>query len=341
MKKEKLGLLFLFISILLFAAIPLSMLVFRAQAQVMDLHARMPENGGWSTDIIKVEAGEPLHLRLTSDDVVHGFAIGKMDMASLEIIPGEIVETTLTFDKPGRYTFYCNRWCGVNHWRMHGVIEVEGEVAEEEAEAPLYIRLGIDIDAPHMAKVIPTQPPSAERGGRFAALLPEYATDRDTYLSTSPADFWIRLREEPGLSHLTDTDLWDVVRWLWERQSDADSLGIGLKLFVDMAAAAHGEQGKGDGVMVRGLPTMDHERMESRKVRPPDFTDPHVLLGASPALLEGKILRGGMGTGMPSFGAILTDKQIDAVVDYLYTIAWDSLEDKVFSAQETPHPQAD
>ena len=30
---------------------------------------------------------------------------------------------------------------------------------------------------------------------------------------------------------------------------------------------------------------------------PVDFTDPQRMLGASPALLQGKILRGGMGTG--------------------------------------------
>jgi hypothetical protein len=38
---------------------------------------------------------------------------------------------------------------------------------------------------------------------------------------------------------------------------------------------------------------------------PADFTDPARMLGASPALLEGKILRGGMGTGMPNVGVDL------------------------------------
>jgi mono/diheme cytochrome c family protein len=55
---------------------------------------------------------------------------------------------------------------------------------------------------------------------------------------------------------------------------------------------------------------------------PPDFTDPSHLLGASPALLQGKIIRGGMGTGMPYWGPIFTSEQIDALVSYLYTFAW-------------------
>lgn len=55
---------------------------------------------------------------------------------------------------------------------------------------------------------------------------------------------------------------------------------------------------------------------------PPDYTDPKQLLGASPALLEGKIVRGGMGTGMPYWGPIFTSTQIDALVAYLYRFAW-------------------
>jgi hypothetical protein len=37
------------------------------------IHARMAENGGWNPDVIQAEVGKPLHLRLTSDDVMHGF----------------------------------------------------------------------------------------------------------------------------------------------------------------------------------------------------------------------------------------------------------------------------
>ena len=55
---------------------------------------------------------------------------------------------------------------------------------------------------------------------------------------------------------------------------------------------------------------------------PPDFTDPKNLLGTSPALLEGKIIRGGMGSGMPYWDPIFTPQQIDVLVGYLYSFAW-------------------
>ncbi len=53
--------------------------------------------------------------------------------------------------------------------------------------------------------------------------------------------------------------------------------------------------------------------------QPANFTDPAKMLSASPAHLQGKILRGGMGTGMPSWGAIFTEDQTWALVAYLST----------------------
>ncbi|NIR31139.1 MAG: cytochrome C oxidase subunit II, partial [Gammaproteobacteria bacterium] len=72
----------------------------------------MPEGGGWSPEDITVGVGERLRLRLTSDDVVHGFAVGKLSVPAVDVKPGEMTETTLTFDRPGKYVFYCTRWCG-------------------------------------------------------------------------------------------------------------------------------------------------------------------------------------------------------------------------------------
>jgi len=56
---------------------------------------------------------------------------------------------------------------------------------------------------------------------------------------------------------------------------------------------------------------------------PVDFTDPQRMLGASPALLQGKILRGGMGTGMPMWGSIFTEEQISDLVAYLYSFQFE------------------
>ena len=49
------------------------------------IHAQMANDGGWSPDVIQAEVGKPLHLKFTSDDVVHGFAVGQVDMQSVDI----------------------------------------------------------------------------------------------------------------------------------------------------------------------------------------------------------------------------------------------------------------
>jgi mono/diheme cytochrome c family protein len=47
------------------------------------------------------------------------------------------------------------------------------------------------------------------------------------------------------------------------------------------------------------------------------------MLGASPAVLQGKLLRGGMGTGMPMWGSIFTEQQLWDLTAYLYSFQFD------------------
>ena len=299
-----------------------------ASALNVTLRARMPENGGWSHESIRVAAGQPLRLRLTSDDVVHSFAIGQWDEPPVELVPGEWTETTLVFDRPGKYTYYCTRWCGPNHWRMRGTIEVTGEGGPSEPadlpgkSQPLFVQLGIDLDAPRPAGPLPPGGASAERGAQWAVLLPAYALARETYLSSSPADLWQRLRAEPGLRDRSDSELWDTVAYVWQANTTPAAVDRGRELFAANCAACHGESGQGDGVMLPLLGKLEQDMpdhgMPERE--PPDFTDPQVLAGASPALLEGKLLRGGMGTNMPYWGPVFTQEELDAVVAYLYTL---------------------
>ena len=341
MKNENLARLIVLLFILIAVAIPFSgrWLNSRSQESVIELHANMPENGGWSVETIHAQAGQPIRLHITSDDVVHGFAIGKSEVPALEIIPGEFTDTVLNFDQPGKYIFYCNRWCGPNHWRMRGTIEIEGDGDPiPTSPQPLFLQLGIDLDSPEAAEVVPTKKASAELGAKLADFLPDYAYDRDTYLSNSPAKLWLKMRADPALSTLSDDDLWNAVAWSWQQQTTPKALEIGRELYSTTCAACHGETGQGNGVMVRDLPTWNpsihktnetpHQLTGEGFFSPPDFTDPKILLGVSPALLEGKIIRGGMGTGMPYWGSIFTTDQINALVSFLYGFAWGDVKEK-------------
>jgi len=295
------------------------------------IRARMPENGGWSPNVVHANVGEPLRLKLTSDDVVHGFAVGLMDMQSVDILPGKVTEVTLTFDKPGIYTYYCTRWCGPNHWRMRGTIEVNGSPSDPEPalseveRVPLYVSLNLDIDAPHDAPVVPAQKPSAIRGQELIPNSP-FLQSSDYYRSNSP---YQAFNDLSNIS-LTEPQRWDVIAYLWQSNITPESLANGKRLYAQNCAACHGENGAGDGVFADDLAKKGESSMQTMEgamemmmQAPVDFTDPKRMLGASPALLQGKILRGGMGTGMPMWGSIFTEEQIWDLIAYIYSFQFE------------------
>jgi mono/diheme cytochrome c family protein/plastocyanin len=297
--------------------------------KAVEIHAKMPEQGGWSVANLTATAGQPLHLRLVSDDVVHGFKIGQSDEAAIDLLPGKSVETTLTFDRPGKYTYYCTRWCGPNHWRMRGTIDVlpaagsATQSAVKEAP-PLYVSLGLDIDAPHPAQVTPQTRPSARRGAALNFDLPQAYRSQTFYRTHSPAEAWEILRNDPATQTLDDQQTWDLVALIWSSNMSRRALEAGRALYAQNCAACHGENGAGDGVFAAELASKNagvHPEIsaDSHNLKAPaDFTDPSNMLGASPALLNGKIVRGGMGTGMPYWGPIFSEDQIWALVDALY-----------------------
>ncbi len=293
-------------------------------------------DGGWSPANISVEAGTPLHLRLTSSDVVHSIAIGQSSQPPVDILPGEYSQLTLTFDKPGRYTYYCTRWCGPDHWRMRGVIEVTGPASPQPTAAPpLYQQLGLDLDAPIPAYPAPALKPSARRGADLGIPVPENYLTRDYYQSHSPWQLYQDLENEPLGAHLDPQQLWDLTAWVWSQAVDPQTLIEGEKLYRQNCSACHGEGGRGDGVMaaasaVPGIqpthagmaetPAAPGQLSGHEITAPADFTRLDLMLGRSPAALQGKIIRGGMGTGMPYWGPIFTDAQTWALVDYLWSL---------------------
>jgi cytochrome c oxidase subunit 2 len=313
--------------------LPLAALGARVLAQqgpAVEVHARVAEAGGWMPGNLTVAAGEPLRLRLVSDDVVHGFALGQSSVPPLELAPGQVVEADLTFDRPGTYVYYCTRWCGLGHWRMRGTITVTGTeaTAEAEAEPPLYMQLGLDVDTPHPAARVPPIRPDAARGAAWADRVPASYLTRAVYEAVSPAALWQALRSEAALNDLSDTAVWDVVAWLWSAQTNQDRLAEGRDLFAANCAACHGEQGRGDGVFADDLSALPYGMAGHAAQGPADFTDASQMLGASSAILQGKIIRGGMGTSMPYWGPVFTDRQVWALVDFLWSFQFSNSEVK-------------
>jgi mono/diheme cytochrome c family protein len=209
---------------------------------------------------------------------------------------------------------------------MRGTIEVSGSSSDPEpVSVPLYVTLDLDIDAPHDAPVIPSSQPSAINGQQLVTNL-QIEQSSDYYRTRSPYQVF----DELSSTSLTETQRWDVVASIWKSNTTPESLADGQQLFAQNCAACHGENGAGNGVFADDLAASGEASMQTMTGAdnmimqfPVDFTNSTRMLGASPALLQGKILRGGMGTGMPMWGSIFTEEQIWDLIAYLYSFQFE------------------
>jgi len=112
--------------------------------------------------------------------------------------------------------------------------------------------------------------------------------------------------------------VWNLVAWAWLKDVKPNALARAETLFARDCAACHGLDGKGGGPAGVGLPGM--RKMDPTMPKgPANFTDAGTMLAASDVLLQGKLLRGGMGTGMPEFGSLYSDEEQWAMIAYLRT----------------------
>lgn len=282
-----------------------------ADHRTVDIAARVPENGGFSPNVVRAEVGETITLRFASDDVTHGIAIGPglgVDLGQID--PGHVGEVTLTLDSPGTYTYYCNTWCSLDHWRMRGVLEVVDPVDPDQVDTtsdPIIDALSaasIDIDAkPLLTK---GALPDRSRGEQslYSVEVPPELRDPGWRLSRSPSEGLILLQaNNPSAS---ESVLTDVVAYLWSEA--APSLAT-KELFAKNCAACHGEGGAGDGLAA--TTTIE---------RPVAFVEAAWLRRGD--VWYAKIRRGGMGTDMPNFGTIFTVEETRSLVDYLWYLSF-------------------
>jgi mono/diheme cytochrome c family protein len=315
---------------LILGSIFLSAIVFLAALLYLrapfSIHVRIAEDGGFMPDHIKASIGEPLRLLLISDDVEHSFALGHNPMEPVLLKPGKPVFLTLTFDKPGLYTYYSTTPSSLNFWRVRGVIEVSGSEPTVSAEPPMYVRLELDLDEEHdetgseHESILWEQTPSATEGAAFENLIPSSYLSQDLYITNSPKEIFDQLQNETALQSLSDQDTWNLVAYIWQENTTATSLEEAQLLYRVNCQSCHGETGAGDGQFASEMKSMAQAAADPHGIQAPtDFTNPEHLLDDKPVILQGKILRGGMGTGMPMWGSIFTDEQLWNLVAYLYT----------------------
>jgi len=73
---------------------------------------------------ITIQKGETVKLRITSQDVTHGFFSRPLKVDE-DLEAGETKEIILTPQTAGTYTIICDHFCGANHGNMNMTIVVE------------------------------------------------------------------------------------------------------------------------------------------------------------------------------------------------------------------------
>jgi cytochrome c oxidase subunit 2 len=74
-------------------------------------------------DVLRVPAGRPVRLLLTSQDVIHSFFVPAFRMKQ-DVVPGRYAEAWFEAREPGRFPIFCAEYCGLAHSTMLGHVEV-------------------------------------------------------------------------------------------------------------------------------------------------------------------------------------------------------------------------
>jgi len=74
---------------------------------------------------VTAKLGQPVVLVLTTEDRIHGFKMTDFALRT-DIVPGQETRVSLTPDRAGSFTFFCDVFCGDGHEEMDGTLVVEG-----------------------------------------------------------------------------------------------------------------------------------------------------------------------------------------------------------------------
>ena len=128
-------------------------------------------DGPNATDVLRVPAGRPVRLLLTSRDVIHSFFVPALRLKQ-DALPGRYTQTWFNADAVGRYPIFCAEYCGLGHSAMIGELVVMpaaewDEWMEQQRHAnPAYAQDG----QPIPAEQVDGRGNIVEQGRRIAAV---------------------------------------------------------------------------------------------------------------------------------------------------------------------------
>ncbi len=79
---------------------------------------RYPEQEITTANEIRIPAGRPVRVEVTSADVIHSFWVPQLSPGKIDMIPGRTNFIWMQADEPGLYRGQCTEFCGVQHALM-------------------------------------------------------------------------------------------------------------------------------------------------------------------------------------------------------------------------------
>ncbi|HET6437419.1 MAG TPA: cytochrome c oxidase subunit II [Anaeromyxobacter sp.] len=79
--------------------------------------------GPSSLDVLRVPAGRPVRLLITSRDVIHSFFVPELRLKQ-DALPGRYTDAWFQADRPGEYEVLCTQYCGLGHSAMRAGLVV-------------------------------------------------------------------------------------------------------------------------------------------------------------------------------------------------------------------------
>ncbi|HYO42990.1 MAG TPA: cytochrome c oxidase subunit II [Candidatus Limnocylindrales bacterium] len=153
------------------------------------------EDGG-----LVLPVGEPIHISLTSPDVIHAFYVPKF-LFKRDVVPGKLNTFDFTVDEPGTYRGQCAELCGAFHGSM--IFEVHAKPA---ADFDAWLAAQIE-----KANATPAPQPSGEAAGPVIEAGAKDVAFTTTAL-TAPADtaFGIHFKNDDLVGVLHNIEIKDA-----------------------------------------------------------------------------------------------------------------------------------
>jgi mono/diheme cytochrome c family protein len=138
-------------------------------------------------------------------------------------------------------------------------------------------------------------------------------TDVDFMRGETPAEFYEAIRDGvqgtamPAWGDtLTDMQIWDVLYYEWTFATSPDEVSQGQALYSMNCVSCHGEAGDGSGLEGAA-----------------DFTDQEFMANEDPTEFFVRITEGVEGSPMPAWGETFSQDEIWALVNYVWTFAYE------------------